>query len=35
MAKAGKIRAGIGGWTFEPWNESFYPGDLPKKRQLE
>lgn len=35
MAKAGKIRAGIGGWTFEPWNETFYPGDLPKKRQLE
>jgi uncharacterized protein YecE (DUF72 family) len=35
MAKSGDIRAGIGGWTFEPWNETFYPGDLPKKRQLE
>lgn len=31
----GTIRVGIGGWTFEPWDESFYPADLPKKRQLE
>jgi len=29
------IRVGIGGWTFDPWNETFYPSDLPKKRQLE
>lgn len=29
------IRAGVGGWTFEPWNETFYPADLPKKKQLE
>ncbi len=35
MAKSGTIRAGIGGWTFEPWEGTFYPGDLPKKRQLE
>lgn len=32
---SGTIRAGIGGWTFDPWNETFYPADLPKKRQLE
>ena len=32
---SGSIRTGIGGWTFEPWNETFYPADLPKKRQLE
>ncbi|PRX09825.1 UNVERIFIED_ORG: uncharacterized protein YecE (DUF72 family) [Martelella mediterranea] len=32
---AGKIRVGIGGWTFDPWNESFYPDKLPKTRQLE
>lgn len=32
---SGTIRAGIGGWTFDPWNETFYPSDLPKKRQLE
>ncbi|SJZ57774.1 DUF72 domain-containing protein [Consotaella salsifontis] len=32
---SGTIRSGIGGWTFEPWEGSFYPSDLPKKRQLE
>ncbi|TCD13117.1 DUF72 domain-containing protein [Oricola cellulosilytica] len=31
----GAIRAGMGGWTFEPWNKAFYPNGLPKKRQLE
>ncbi|MBP1850102.1 DUF72 domain-containing protein [Rhizobium halophytocola] len=35
MTKSGKIRAGIGGWTFEPWDTSFYPEKLAKKRQLE
>ncbi|HEY0685159.1 MAG TPA: DUF72 domain-containing protein [Steroidobacter sp.] len=35
MSKAaGRIRAGIGGWTYEPWEETFYPADLPKKSQL-
>lgn len=29
------IRIGVGGWTYEPWDESFYPADLTKKRQLE
>lgn len=32
---AGTIRAGMGGWTFQPWEGTFYPDDLPKKRQLE
>ncbi len=32
---AGRIRTGIGGWTFEPWEGSFYPEKLAKKRQLE
>jgi len=32
---SGKIRAGMGGWTFEPWEGTFYPEKLPKKRQLE
>lgn len=31
----GVIRVGIGGWTYDPWNESFYPEKLPKTRQLE
>ena len=35
MAKSGKIRVGIGGWTFEPWEGTFYPSTLAKKRQLE
>lgn len=34
-ATAGKIRTGIGGWTFEPWEGTFYPEKLAKKRQLE
>lgn len=32
---AGTIRAGMGGWTFEPWEGTFYPDKLAKKRQLE
>ena len=34
-APSGTIRTGIGGWTFAPWEGTFYPGDLPKKHQLE
>ena len=33
-AKEGKIRIGIGGWTFEPWRGSFYPKGLPHAREL-
>jgi uncharacterized protein YecE (DUF72 family) len=29
------IRVGIGGWTYEPWRGTFYPDDLPHKRELE
>ena len=35
MAKSGKIRCGIGGWTFEPWRGVFYPEKLPHRRELE
>ncbi len=35
MSTAGTIRTGIGGWTFEPWEGTFYPEKLSKKRQLE
>ena len=31
----GRIRVGIGGWTFEPWRGSFYPPGLAQKRELE
>ncbi len=34
MAASGKIRAGMGGWTFEPWDTSFYPEKLSKAKQL-
>ncbi len=33
MAK-GKIRIGIGGWTFEPWRGAFYPAGLRQKDEL-
>ena len=35
MAGAGRIRCGIGGWTFEPWRGVFYPEKLSQKRELE
>ncbi len=31
---AGRIRVGIGGWTFEPWRGVFYPEGLAHKREL-
>jgi uncharacterized protein YecE (DUF72 family) len=31
----GKIRIGIGGWTYEPWRGVFYPDGLSQKRELE
>ena len=30
----GSIRVGIGGWDFDPWRETFYPSDVPRKNQL-
>jgi uncharacterized protein YecE (DUF72 family) len=30
----GTIRAGIGGWTFEPWRGVFYPEKLPQAQEL-
>lgn len=31
---AGKIRVGIGGWTYEPWRGVFYPEGLSQKKEL-
>ena len=31
----GKIRIGIGGWTYEPWRGVFYPAGLPHSKELE
>jgi uncharacterized protein YecE (DUF72 family) len=32
---SGIIRAGVGGWTYEPWRGVFYPEKHPQKRELE
>ena len=29
-----RIRVGIGGWTYEPWRDNFYPPKLPAAREL-
>jgi len=29
-----RIRVGIGGWTYEPWRQTFYPDKLPAAREL-
>jgi uncharacterized protein YecE (DUF72 family) len=34
MAQAGRIRCGIGGWTFEPWRGVFYPKGLRQADEL-
>src|SRR6266850_4005677 len=34
MTKFGQIRAGIGGWTFEPWRGVFYPKGLAHAKEL-
>jgi uncharacterized protein YecE (DUF72 family) len=31
----GRILAGIGGWSYEPWRGAFYPPGLPPNRELE
>jgi len=32
----GRIRVGVGGWTFEPWRGgAFYPKGHPKARELD
>lgn len=35
MAGAGRIRTGIGGWTFEPWRGVFYPKGLKHADELQ
>jgi uncharacterized protein YecE (DUF72 family) len=34
-AHARHIRVGVGGWTFEPWRDNFFPKGLPHSRELE
>src|SRR5262245_16416852 len=35
MSDPGRIRVGIGGWSYEPWRETFYPANVTKKNELE
>lgn len=35
MTRSGRIRVGIGGWTYAPWRGDFYPKGWPAKRELE
>ena len=35
MAKPGKVRVGVGGWTYAPWRKNFFPEGLPQHRELE
>ena len=35
MAKASSIRVGVGGWTYEPWRDNFYPKGLAQAKELE
>lgn len=32
---ATRIRVGVGGWTFEPWRDNFYPKGLAQSKELE
>jgi len=32
---AGKVRIGVGGWTYPPWRGVFYPDKLPQTKELE
>lgn len=34
VAGSPTIRVGIGGWTFAPWRNNFYPADLPQRAEL-
>lgn len=33
--KSGSIRVGVGGWTFEPWRDNFYPSGLAQAKELQ
>lgn len=34
MSQGAAIRVGIGGWTFEPWRDTFYPTGLAHSKEL-
>ncbi len=34
MPSDDRIHIGVGGWTYEPWRDNFYPKGLPHKQEL-
>lgn len=34
MSESTRARVGVGGWTYEPWRNNFYPAGLPHAREL-
>lgn len=34
-SRARRVRVGIGGWTYAPWRDNFYPAKLAQRRELE
>jgi uncharacterized protein YecE (DUF72 family) len=34
MDASDRIRIGVGGWTYEPWRDNFFPKGLPHKQEL-
>ena len=34
MSATTRARVGVGGWTYEPWRNNFYPAGLPHAREL-
>lgn len=34
MARASTIRVGVGGWTYAPWRDNFFPQGLPQHQEL-
>lgn len=34
MGKEASIRVGVGGWTFAPWRDNFFPAGLAQNREL-
>ena len=34
MDASNRIRIGVGGWTYEPWRDNFFPPGLPHKQEL-
>jgi len=35
MKVSGRIRVGIGGWSYKPWRETFYPPEIKSSQELE